>query len=187
MTTGAAPEGLGLEFPPMLQEPSELGALIGLVEQNLGQHPRSVVEIGCWQGGTIARLRARWPLAAVIGVDVIEPAPVEGVHFVTGPSQSEAVQAQVQELLGWEPVDFVHIDGDHSLDACVSDAHWAMEVLKARMVALHDVAEWQNPHLEVWKLWHRLKLDSLNGGPGCVEIRHSREGVYGYGVVLNRG
>ena len=176
--------GLGLEFPAMLQEPSELGALIALVEQNLGRAPRSVLEIGCWQGGTVARFRARWPLAAVIGVDVKEPPPVEGVHYVVGPSQDRVTQQRAHELLGGEPVEFVHIDGDHSLDAVMEDYRWARDGLQARMIALHDVAEWQNPHLEVWKLWHELKLA---GELPCVEIRHNRDSLYGYGVVLARG
>lgn len=175
-------EGLGLDLPPMMQNPAELGALINLVEQNLGRHPRSVLEIGTWQGGTIARFRRRWPGAAVIAVDPVLPAPIEGVHFVQGPSQDETVREQVQEL--WpEPFDFVHVDGDHHLEPAEQDFSWAVGPLKARMVALHDVAEWQNPLIEVWKLWHEIRL----AGWPAVEIRYDPGGVYGYGVVLAHG
>lgn len=182
MTTGAPVEGLGLEFPAMLQEPSELRALIELVEQNLGGPPRSVLEIGCWKGGTISRFRARWPLAAVIGVDVNPVEPIEGVHFVQGDSRWLGTRQQVRKL--WpEPFDFVHVDGDHSLEAATLDYTWARDELNARMIALHDVAEWQNPLLEVWKLWYSIRAH----GTPAVEIRHNPNGVYGYGVVLNRG
>ena len=179
---GTSVGGLGLEFPPMMQRPSELATLIGLVEQNLGRPPRSVLEIGCWQGGTISRFRTRWPGAAVIGVDPVLPEPVEGVHFVQGRSQDEAVRAEVLRL--WpEPFDFVHIDGDHHLEPASEDYNWACGPLQARMIALHDVAEWTNPLIEVWKLWHEIRL----AGVPAVEIRHDPGGVYGYGVVLARG
>lgn len=184
---GASLGELGLEFPAMLQEPTELRALVELVEQNLGRHPRSVLEIGVHLGGTISRFRARWPLAAVIGVDLIEPAPVEGVHFVVGSSTEEATRAEVERL--WpEPFDFVHIDGDHSWVGCTEDYGWARDRLRARMIALHDVAQFdQGPpsehRFDVWKLWHEIKLSSTP----AVEIRHNKECRFGYGVALTRG
>jgi cephalosporin hydroxylase len=176
---------LGLDFPPMLQEPTELRALVELVEQNLGGPPRSVLEIGVHLGGTISRFRARWPGAAVLGVDLIEPKPIEGVHFVVGNSMDEEVQAEVARL--WpEPFDFVHVDGDHTLSACTADYLWARDVLKARMVALHDVAIWdplEGAQFGVWKLWHEIKCS----GTPAVEIRHNPECRFGYGVALTRG
>lgn len=178
-----AVRGLGLEFPAMLQRPSELAELIATVERNLGRAPRSVLEIGVWQGGTISRFRARWPLAAIIGVDVAEPPPVEGVHYVIGPSQDELVRDQVRELWPEEGFDLVHIDGDHQLEPATADYEWARDGLQARMIALHDVAEWQNPLLEVWKLWHEIKLSGIP----AMEIRHDPAGLYGYGLVLARG
>jgi hypothetical protein len=181
----AVPEGLGLEFAPMMQEPSELGMLISLVEQNLGHHPRSVLEIGVWQGGTIGRFRHRWPGAAMIGVDLVEPAPIQGVHFVVGDSTDERVRAEVERL--WpEPFDFVHIDGDHQLPGATADYEWARDVLRARMIALHDVAIWdpmEGAQFEVWKLWHEIKLSGIP----AVEIRHNHECRFGYGLVLARG
>lgn len=178
---------LGLDFPPMLQEPTELRALVELVEQNLGHHPRSVLEIGVHLGGTISRFRARWPGAAMIGLDLIEPEPVQGVHFVVGDSKDEAVRAAVLGLHP-EPFDFVHIDGDHTLPAARADYDWAKDVLKARMIALHDVAQFdQGPEsptsFGVWKLWHEIKCSDTP----AVEIRHNRECRFGYGVALARG
>jgi hypothetical protein len=178
---------MGLEFPPMMQHPSEFGAVIATVEQNLGRHPRSVLEIGCWQGGTIARLRARWPLAAIIGVDLNEVPPVQGVHFVRGNSTHQATRELVREL--WpEPFDFVHVDGDHNLEPATADYEWARDELQARMIALHDVAPWspdlgEGNSMEVWKLWHEIKLSGIP----AVEIRHNVDGLYGYGLVMARG
>jgi hypothetical protein len=182
---GASVGGLGLEFPTMLQHPSELRSLVELVEQNLGRSPRSVLEIGVHLGGTISRFRARWPLAAMIGVDLVEPAPVEGVHFVVGDSQDEAVRSEVRRL--WpDPFDLVHVDGDHTLAACTADYLWAKDVLQARMIALHDVAIWdpmEGSQFGVWKLWHEIKCSGIP----AVEIRHNAECRFGYGLVLARG
>jgi Methyltransferase domain len=178
-------QGLGLEFPTMLQHPSELGSVVELVELNLGRHPRSVLEIGVHLGGTISRFRHRWPGAAMIGVDLVEPAPIEGVQFVVGDSMAETTRAEVERL--WpEPFDFVHIDGDHTLTACTADYEWARDRLQARMVALHDVAIWdpmEGALFEVWKLWHEIKLS----GVPAVEIRHNAECRFGYGLVMCRG
>ncbi len=183
---GASIGELGLDFPPMLQEPTELRALVELVEQNLGGPPRSVLEIGVHLGGTISRFRARWPGAAVIGVDLIEPKPIQGVHFVVGDSLTKQTQAAVERL--WpEPFDFVHIDGDHTLSAATADYEWARDGLRARMIALHDVAQFdQGPQagtFGVWKLWHEIKCSSTP----AVEIRHNAECRFGYGVALTRG
>lgn len=182
---GASLGELGLDFPPMLQEPTELRQLVEVVEQNLGHHPRSVLEIGVHLGGTISRFRARWPLAAMVGVDLVEPKPIEGVHFVVGNSLAEPTRAEVERL--WpEPFDFVHIDGDHTLAACTADYEWALNRLQARMIALHDIAIWdpcENSQFGVWELWHTIKLS----GVPAVEIRHNPECRFGYGVVLARG
>lgn len=184
---GASIGELGLDFPTMLQEPSEVRALVELVEQNLGHHPRSVLEIGVHLGGTISRFRARWPLAAMVGVDLIEPEPIQGVHFVVGDSLDGQTRAAVERLHP-EPFDFVHIDGDHTLSAATADYEWARDVLQARMIALHDVAQFdQNPAqggtFGVWRLWHEIKCSSTP----AVEIRHNKECRFGYGVALTRG
>lgn len=169
----------------MLQHPSELAVVIATVEQNLGRHPRSVLEIGVWEGGTISRFRHRWPLASVIGVDIREPAPIQGVHFVVGDSAAEQTRAAVRGL--WpEPFDFVHIDGDHILPSVRADYEWARDELQARMIALHDVAPWspdEGNQMEVWKLWHEIKLSGIP----ALEIRHNPDGLFGYGLVMSRG
>jgi hypothetical protein len=178
---------MGLDLPNMMQRPSELGMIIACVEGNLGRFPVSVLEIGVWQGGTLARFRRRWPGAVVVGVDPLPfggeaGAGIEGCEIVVGRSQDEATRERVLELLP-EPVEFVHIDGSHVYEDARADYEWARDVLQARMIALHDVAPWENPELEVWRLWHEIKLSGIP----AVEIRHDPNVTYGYGLVLARG
>lgn len=181
------PEGLGLDLPNMMQRPTELGAVITMVEQNLGRHPRSVLEIGVWAGGTLTRFARRWPQATFLGID---PNPIdllgleaEGLPVVVGRSQDEETMQAVEQLTpeyGWE---FVHIDGDHHYDEARADYEWARDVLDARMIALHDVAPFNHPDIEVWRLWHEIKVS----GVPCIEVRHDAAGNYGYGLVMPRG
>lgn len=179
---------LGLDLPPMMQRPSELGMVITCVEQNLGRAPRSVLEIGVYKGGTLARWAKRWPQALVLGID---PAPwagepggaLPGLEVIEGRSQDQAVRELVEQRApegGWE---FVHIDGAHDYESAAADYEWARDVLQARMIALHDVAEWGHPEMDVWKLWHEIKLSGIP----AVEIRHDPASVYGYGLVMAWG
>jgi len=185
---------LGLAFPPMMQRPSEFAALIGTVERNLGRAPRSVLEIGCWQGGTIARFGARWPEAELVVVDP-EPFPADPRNLleqelphltvVRGLSQDKATREEVR-LLHPEPFDLVHIDGDHSLECATADYEWARYELDARMIALHDIAPWGGQGqgtFDVWKLWHEIKLSGIP----ALEIRHDPDCLYGIGIVMARG
>jgi hypothetical protein len=183
--------GLGLEFPPMMQRPSEFACLITTVERNLGRAPRSVLEIGTWQGGTISRFGARWPEAELFVVDPQPfPSDPDGISLanltvVRGFSQDEAVREEVARLHP-EPFDLVHIDGDHSYGACEADYAWALSGLKARMIALHDIAPWGGQGqgtFDVWKLWHEIKLSGIP----ALEIRHDPDCLYGIGIVMARG
>jgi cephalosporin hydroxylase len=183
--TETMPEGLGLDLPNMMQRPTELGAVITMVEQNLGRQPRSLLEIGVWQGGTLTRFSRRWPQAIPLGID---PNPIELDvslidRVVVGRSQDQAVRLQVEALAGEVGWEFVHIDGDHHYEEARADYEWARDVLGARVIALHDVAPFNHPDIEVWRLWHEIKCSGIP----CVEIRHDAAGNYGYGVVFARG
>lgn len=175
-------------LPGMAQVPSEFDALCELVERVICGQPRHVLEIGVWQGGTLLRFARRWPGAFVLGVDpaalgVEADDTIQGVPMIVGDSHDAFTQERVRKLHDG-PWDFVHIDGDHSDAGARADYTWAADGLQARVIALHDIAPYQHPDLQVWRLWHELKQEE---GLPSWEIRHDPNGGYGYGVVVNRG
>lgn len=177
--------------PPMAQLDSEFAALLDLCEE---LQPHSLLEIGVWQGGTLARFRERFPEIAAVGID---PCPsgaeadntIAGVPLVVGRSQDRQVRHQAIEILlhqtgrelpGGVP-DIVHIDGSHTLLDTWADLLWAIR-LQPKLIALHDVTARVHPQLEGWLAWDSLKAAPPLGW-NLWEVRHSLT-EYGYGCLL---
>lgn len=173
-----APSGL----PPGAQLPSEWGSLMAQVERLA---PQRILELGVYQGGTLARLALCFPEATVVGIDP-EPHGIErdgtlhGCPVVRGRSQEWWARTKALELLGGLP-DFVHVDGGHRLLDVWADLAWVLAELKPGLVALHDVTNRRHPELDVWVAWEALKERTP---PGWLtqEIRHA-EDEYGFGLL----
>ena len=170
-------------LPPMAQDEEEFDSLLEVLDE---LRPRSILELGVYAGGTLARFAARFPEAVVVGVDPSPCFHVQplGTSVIVGRSQDAEVRAAVLELNGGRPFDVVHVDGDHSLEAAAADWLWAraprrLGGAEARLVALHDVSCTTNPQLEAWRLWARIR--ATTPADELLEIRYAG-GDYGYGL-----
>lgn len=146
-------------LPPYEQDPAEFAALLGLLER---EQVTSILEVGVFQGGTLARFQARFPRAVVVGIDprpMIKPAPpITTLHFiplVLGASQDPQVRQRARSYNGGENFDFVFIDGDHTAPAARTDWEWARDEAR-KLVAFHDVDSMDNPSIEVNALWREI-------------------------------
>lgn len=129
--------------------------------------PKVILELGVFEGGTLARFAERYPDAKVIGVDpVLQPKARElwrefpNVALVEGHSQDARVRGRVLDLAGGA-LDVVHIDGDHSYYAALEDWTFARySTRRPALVAFHDVNRHDDPGpCEVWRLWAELEAD----------------------------
>lgn len=128
----------------LLQVRSELAPLLAIYSE---REPRRVLEIGCWQGGTLREWLAGAP-ERVVAVDLdhqrsdLYPSWVEGgteLCVIEGDSQADAVREQIREH---GPFDWLFIDGDHAEDAARRDVELALEcAAPGAVLVLHDIVD----------------------------------------------
>jgi len=139
--------------PNPVQHLGELAAFLDYLDAQPSP-PASYLEIGVWEGGTLAAFGARFPDAHRVGVD---PAPIgnatEQSWIVVGRSQDSATQDAVRQIR--DQWDVVFIDGAHDEDSCMQDFEFAV-TLRPRWIAIHDVTNRSHPDIECWKVWDAL-------------------------------
>ena len=141
------------------QKPDELGALADLLVGRLPAAPR-ILELGVGDGGTAWLWRQLWPEAEIIGVDVHRLAPCEGcthgqahngcpnrrisralsrkIH-ANSIHDRVYVLAQLEDERSLPRFDFLHIDGDHTLEGVTSDFEtYHPLVREGGLTAIHD-------------------------------------------------
>lgn len=127
----------------VLQVPVEFDPLRELYRET---NPERVLEIGCWEGGTMREWLTEGEPALVVAVDLEHrnPAGYEAwrkpgteLVVVTGSSQSGPV---IEEIERHAPYDWVFIDGDHG-DECVrSDVNVTLPLVReGGHLILHDI------------------------------------------------
>lgn len=88
-----------------------------------------VVDLGCSPGAWSQYVRRKQrslksekatQQGIVVGVDLLEMEPIEGVHFIQGDFQDDAILAQLQEAIGSRPVDVVVSDMAPNLSGIAS-------------------------------------------------------------------
>ena len=128
----------------VLQIPSELDQMLALYKK---KNPRRVLEIGCWDGGTLQHWLAVCP-DVVVAIDPDHRNPdaypdwvLPGTDLIIGhgKSQDEDMVSLMQE---WAPYDWVFIDGDHSVPAVAMDVHNTTQLIaKGGVMLLHDITQ----------------------------------------------
>jgi predicted O-methyltransferase YrrM len=169
--------GVAIEQNPW--EFAELLLLLRRVEPPI----ESVLEVGVFQGGTLAQFAAALPRASVVGIDP-KPMLAPGLRLwafpmvVNGCSQDPLVRQRAVSLNDGAPFDFAFIDGDHTLPAVTEDWEWARREVR-RIVAFHDIACEDREPIQVKPLWDAI----LASGEYETEEIRCDVGRYGIGVV----
>lgn len=127
----------------VLQIPSELEQMVALYRKH---KPKRVLEIGCWDGGTLrVWLTDAYP-TVVVAVDPEHrnPEAYEGwrrprtkLHIGNGFSQSADMVALIRE---YAPYDWVFVDGDHGYAAVRADVDLCLPLVQSGgVLLLHDI------------------------------------------------
>jgi predicted O-methyltransferase YrrM len=186
----------GVSIAPM-QIRSEIERLLAEVER---RRPRTVLEIGSAQGGTLFLFtQVAAPDALLISVDLpgggfgggypaararlYESFAREGqtIELLRGDSHTAETRDRVTALLGGRPVDFLFIDGDHTKKGVETDFNMYSElVAPGGAIALHDIV----PGSEVLvggvpEFWQELRA-----GREVEEfVEDWEQGAYGIGFI----
>lgn len=153
---------------------SEILSLMALVRE---LQPRSILEIGTYNGGTLllfARLAALD--AKIVSVDLPGGAfgggypfwrgplyrrfakPSQEVVLIRGDSHTAETRERVARIFGHESIDFLFIDGDHTYEGAKKDYQlYSPFVREGGLIALHDVNESTDSDTQVCRLWTEIK------------------------------
>lgn len=163
----------------MEQDEMEFNHFLNLIEL---QQIESILEIGVFEGGTLARFCHRFPYATVIGIDpdpkIAEWRSYGDLLLVYGKSQDHRARSKAISLNNSRPFDVIFIDGDHEDSAVREDWNWAKQNAR-KIVAFHDINSQNNDMIQVRPLWneictsHEYKVE---------EISHVMD-AWGIGVV----
>lgn len=167
-------------FPSMAQDETEFDELLIEVSKISVE---SILEIGTWAGGTLARFGNTFPWATLVSID---PAPqIErwapewgSVHFIYGKSQDTSVRGQAITANQHRKFDFIWIDGDHEYHPTYEDWIWATRNA-TKMIAIHDIVDSNNPMIQTHMIWDEIHASE---DWETKEIKNAG-GNYGIGVV----
>jgi len=131
------------------QKAAEIGALLRLLNE---MQPQRLCEIGAYHGGTLALFaRIANPSAKLLSIDLQYPwylrrayAALAGsgqrVKCLRADSHSPETQRKVAKWLRGSMLDFLFIDGDHSLEGVKLDYEiYGQLVRPGGIIALHDI------------------------------------------------
>lgn len=159
----------------LVQRDSEIRALLSIVSLF---RPRRLLEIGTAHGGTFYLwTRVASSDALLVSVDrppweLDDPGEAkqlqafrrfgrkgQRLHFIRSDSHAAHSREELVRLLNSERLDFLFIDGDHSLDGVRRDwLDYAPLVRRGGLIALHDI----HPHSKGWggevpAFWREIK------------------------------
>jgi predicted O-methyltransferase YrrM len=180
-----------------IQKPEELKQLMHLLGE---QKPRNILEIGTGLGGTVFALCHIAPTdARIVSIglpkskfgDAYSPkgkakiktyaAESQKLSLVQADSHTRSAREMVLRQLEGEPLDFLFIDGEHTLAGVTQDfADYSSLVRQGGLIAVHDiVGNPLNPACDVHKFWETAKdqfayqeiIDNSSswGGIGIIE------------------
>lgn len=165
-----------------LQHWTELSELLDLVSQVA---PAIVVEIGTRTGATLWAFSVAAPDALLVSIDPTNQRRAlenlvgreRELHLLAARSQDTATLIGLERILDGRPIDFLFIDGDHSLQAVTADvALYGPLLAPDGLLALHDVVAVRPEASDVGVLWKELgRL------PGALLI-HDADGEPPFGI-----
>jgi cephalosporin hydroxylase len=175
-----------------LQKRSEI---ISLAKAVAALKPKNILEIGTARGGTLL-IWSSLATGKVVTCDLVHREPQKAlfealpppgsscqVRLLTGDSHSAPFKARVAQELNGEKVDFLFIDGDHTVAGVEADYLDYREFVRpGGIIAFHDIIEKQPlPDNQVYQFWKVLKAeqpveefidqpDQLGFGIGIVRV-----------------
>jgi predicted O-methyltransferase YrrM len=183
------------------QKQVEILSLLRLLQR---EPPRRVCEIGGDKGGTISLFaQVAAPDAQLLSLDINYRSaltqalprfarPLQRITCIAADSHACETEATVRQWFGGERLDFLFIDGDHSLDGVGRDfAMYAPFVRRGGTIAFHDIVSDHRTRYGretscdtggVPVFWDKLKAESRYSTREFIE--DAEQDGYGLGVVF---
>jgi len=161
--------------------------------------PRSILEIGVREGGTLYQwIKHAQPGAQIVAIDL--PGVLWGYEGSAHPEQWSEWAADrgvdltviladshdpetIWKVCKFMPFDFIFIDGDHRLEGMAADfiSYMPMVGTGGGVIALHDIMQDStDKSIEGWKLWRILRGTAYRTAELLSEDKQDSRGI---GVV----
>lgn len=152
--------------------------ILGLLEILNEIKPKNIIEIGTAKGGTLFLLsRVSDEDATIISVDLLHGTfgggypkwkiplyeafrlPNQEIHLIRADSHTQKTLKNVKNILDYNKVDFLFIDGDHTYEGVKRDFEMYSPLVKdGGIIAFHDIAVHPpETGCEVSKFWSEIK------------------------------
>lgn len=140
-----------------LQKVPELTFILSLIRPT-----DNVLEIGCDAGGTTWAIKQTG--ATHFGIDLpgdrfssgFAFASEDHVNMVWGDSHKVAAKDAMQDLLGYQKVDVLIIDGDHTYTGVQNDFYMYAALCNG-IIIFHDICDHPDPDVGVAKFYESIK------------------------------
>ncbi|HBH99985.1 MAG TPA: class I SAM-dependent methyltransferase [Saprospiraceae bacterium] len=174
--------------------------LTGLATEISTRKPKTILEIGTANGGTLfmaSRLAA--DDALIISIDLPggkfgggypdwkEPIyksfarANQKIELLRMDSHLESTEKRLKEVLNGRTIDYLFIDGDHTYEGAKHDYYLYSKYLsKGGLIGMHDIVIHPNSKCDVYKLWVELK----NIHKHKEYVNNWDQGCYGVGVLF---
>jgi cephalosporin hydroxylase len=180
--------------------------IVALAEEVRARQPQTVLEIGTAKGGTLflfSRLAA--PSARLMSVDLpfgrfgggypsykaalyrSFALPAQTINLIRADSHAPETFDLVKSLLNGQTVDFLFIDGDHSLRGVKADFENYSQLVSDRgLIAFHDIVPGASDAVgEVPVFWQELKKADGFQAEQLELVNDWHQGGLGIGVLRN--
>ncbi|MEO8664090.1 MAG: class I SAM-dependent methyltransferase, partial [Ignavibacteria bacterium] len=168
----------GRGFYDKIRLAQENEELIELSMRVIKHKPRTIVEIGTWNGGTFYVWSRINPQAEkIISIDLpdgqygggydsmrikffkefVSDRKNTSLHFIRGDSKSEDTVSKLKKILGNDRIDFLYIDGDHSYEGIKKDFEiYSKFMAPDGLVGFHDINTFKEGY-GVNRYWNEIK------------------------------
>lgn len=173
-----------------VQKPAELERLVRLLQRRT---LRTVVEVGTSIGGTLwLWLQLATPEATIVSIDLPGgefgggygdeyaarfrswARPGQSLHLLRADSHDPRTRQRCEQALGGRRIDFLMIDGDHTLEGCRRDFELYRPLVRRNgLIALHDILPHPDvPECQVDRVWAQIR--SMGRSRELVDRGHDR-------------
>ncbi|MGH8543072.1 MAG: class I SAM-dependent methyltransferase [Gammaproteobacteria bacterium] len=178
------------------------GEMLPFLELLGARRPKVLCEIGSARGGSLFLFsHVAHPEARILSIDISNHGerralfrrlvqPDQHLTCIEGSSHSRATHEQFRSWVGNDPLDFLFIDGDHSLEGVASDyERYGSFVRSAGLIAFHDIVPDYRTRYGIGTgtyaggvptFWSRLSKDTTHA---YEFIDHPLQDGYGIGAI----
>ena len=149
-----------------------------LIEEVKKINPKTILEIGVLDGGTLFNWIKEFPNAKIVGLDIREKPKDIDCEFIQGDSRDEKTIEKVKEIFP-DGIDFIFLDSAHTYSVTRTEVDTYLPMAR-KIFAMHDIMHNPEPLDEVERVWQEIKEQGYQVKEFYI---HPEQVSFGIGVI----